>query len=85
MAVSRSREFEADRRGASFVGNGEPLARALKRLHETSRRVPMNVNPAEASMYIVNPLAGRKVSFATLFATHPPAEERIERLMSWRP
>jgi heat shock protein HtpX len=85
MAVSRSREFEADRRGASFVGNGEPLARALKRLHETSRRVPMNVNPAEASMYIVNPLAGRKVRFATLFATHPPADERIERLMSWRP
>jgi heat shock protein HtpX len=85
MAVSRSREFEADRRGASFVGNGEPLARALKRLHETSRRVPMNVNPAEASMYIVNPLAGRKVRFATLFATHPPADERIERLMSLRP
>jgi heat shock protein HtpX len=45
----------------------------------------MNVNPAQASMYIVNPLTGRKVNFAGLFSTHPPAEERVRRLRDWRP
>ena len=85
MAVSRSREFEADRTAARLIGAGEPLARALEKLHETAKRVPMNVNPAAAPMYIVNPFTGRKVAFAGLFSTHPPAEERIARLRSWRP
>lgn len=85
MALSRSREFEADRRGAGLIGSGEPLASALEKLHAAAKQIPMNVNPAQSSMYIVNPLTGRKVSFAKFFSTHPPAEERIERLRSWRP
>lgn len=85
MAVSRSREFEADRTGARLIGAGDPLARALEKLHETAKRVPMNVNPAQASMFIVNPFTGRKIAFAGLFSTHPPAEERIARLRNWRP
>jgi heat shock protein HtpX len=85
MAVSRSREYEADRSGAALVGGGEPLARALEKLQVAAKRVPMNVHPAQASLYIVNPLSGRKVSFAQWFSTHPPMEERIRRLRGWRP
>ena len=80
MAISRSREFEADRTGAELLGNGEPLARALEKLHEGAKKIPMHVHPAQASMYIVNPLTGRHVSFAKFFMTHPPMEERIARL-----
>ncbi|HEX2236607.1 MAG TPA: M48 family metalloprotease [Actinomycetota bacterium] len=80
MAVSRSRELEADRSGAALVGTGEPLARALQKLHAGARQIPMNVDPAHATMYIVNPLTGRNVSFKSLFMTHPPVEERIARL-----
>jgi heat shock protein HtpX len=80
MALSRSREFEADRTGAHLIGTGDPLARALEKMQIAAQRVPMNVNPAQATMYIVNPLSGRKVNFAKLFSTHPPTEERIERL-----
>lgn len=80
MAVSRSREFEADRGGAELAGNGESLARALEKLDVMSKRVPMDVNPAQASAYIVNPLAGKKANFASLFSTHPPVEERVKRL-----
>jgi len=80
MALSRSREFEADRSGARLVGDGEPLARALEKLEVTARRVPMNVAPARASMFIVNPLTGRQVSFARWFMTHPPTAERVSRL-----
>ncbi|MDQ4095604.1 MAG: zinc metalloprotease HtpX [Actinomycetota bacterium] len=83
-AVSRSREFEADRTGAALAGNGEPLARALEKLHESAKHVPMNVNPAQASMYIVNPFTGRKVMFASWFSTHPPVEERVARLRGFR-
>ena len=85
MAVSRSREFEADASGAALAGGGEPLARALEKLQLGAQRVPMNVHPAQASMYIVNPLSGRRVSFAGLFSIHPPMEERIRRLRTWRP
>jgi heat shock protein HtpX len=80
FAISRSREFEADRVGARFNGTGEPLARALEKLNETAKRVPMNVHPAQAQAYIVNPLTGRGAQFAKLFSTHPPVEERIARL-----
>jgi heat shock protein HtpX len=80
MAISRSREFEADATGARLAGNGEGLARALEKLNVYSHRVPMNVNPAAENMYIVSPLAGRKVAFTKLFSTHPPMEERIARL-----
>ena len=80
MAISRSREFEADRVGASLINGGEPLARALEKLHFAAQKIPMRVEPAQATKYIVNPLSGRKVSFAKLFSTHPPMEERIARL-----
>jgi len=80
MSLSRSREFEADRAGAQLAGSGEPLARALIKLDQAARAVPMEVQPAQASMYIVNPLTGRRIRFASLFLTHPPTEQRIDRL-----
>ena len=82
MALSRSREFEADRTGAALIGTGEPLARALEKLEQGARAVPMDVQPAQATKYIVNPLTGRRVSFAKLFLTHPPTAERVARLRS---
>jgi len=80
MALSRSREYEADRTGARLVADGEPLARALAKLDRGARTIPMAVDPVQASKYIVNPLSGRKVRFANLFTTHPPMEDRIRRL-----
>jgi heat shock protein HtpX len=80
MALSRSREYQADESGAHLIGDGEPLARALQKIDAAAKRVPMDVNPAEATQYIINPLTGRKINFANLFSTHPPTEERIERL-----
>jgi heat shock protein HtpX len=80
MAISRSREYEADACAARMLGTGEPLARALEKLDSAAERIPMNINPAEASAYIVNPLRGQSV--AKLFSTHPPMEERIARLRS---
>jgi heat shock protein HtpX len=80
MALSRSREFEADRTGAELLGTGEPLARALEKLEVAAARVPMDIAPAQAQAYIVNPLTGRKMSFANLFRTHPMTSERVARL-----
>jgi heat shock protein HtpX len=80
MALSRSREFEADRTGAELIGTGEPLARALEKLEVNAQRVPMDVRPAQAQAFIVNPLTGRDVSFANLFRTHPTTTERVARL-----
>jgi heat shock protein HtpX len=80
MALSRNREYEADRRGARLLNDGEPLARALEKLDRGTKLVPSNVNPALATAYIANPLAGQKVAFAKLFTTHPPMEDRIRRL-----
>src|SRR5215831_9317332 len=57
-ALSRSREYEADRSGAALLGTGEPLARALQKIEATAKQVPMNVDPAHASAYIINPLTG---------------------------
>jgi heat shock protein HtpX len=82
MALSRSREFEADRTGAELIGDGEPLARALQKLEAYAHRVPMDIAPAQAQAYIVNPLTGRQVSFGNLFRTHPTTEARVERLRS---
>ena len=82
MALSRSREYEADRSGARLIGDGEPLARALVKLEKGARTIPMDVNPAQAQAYIVNPLTGREMNFKTLFTTHPPTEDRIARLRS---
>ncbi|MFM8304197.1 MAG: M48 family metalloprotease [Actinomycetota bacterium] len=84
MALSRSREFEADRVGAEILGDPEPLARALERLDRAAAQVPLDVAPAQASHFIVNPLTGRQVQFARLFMTHPPIEERVARLRAAR-
>jgi heat shock protein HtpX len=78
MAISRSREYLADSTGAGFAGTPEGLARALDKLGQYSKRIPMNANPSTAHMFIVNPLSGR--SLMSLFSTHPPLEERIARL-----
>ena len=78
MAISRSREYLADSTGARFAGNPEGLARALEKLGQYSKKIPMNANPSTAHMFIVNPLSGR--SLMSLFSTHPPLEERIARL-----
>ena len=80
MSLSRSREFEADHSGAELLGTGEPLARALEKIDAYAKQVPMNVDPAHATAYIINPLSGRKVNFSNLFQTHPPTAERIARL-----
>jgi heat shock protein HtpX len=86
MAISRSREFEADRTGARLIGDGEPLARALLKLESGARQIPMDIDPAHASAFIVNPLSGRRVSFANLWRTHPTTEDRVARLRAgeWR-
>lgn len=78
MAISRSREYEADRGGAEFAGNPLSLANALRKLEVKAKEIPMNATPATAHMFIVNPLRGGGI--ATLFSTHPPMEERIARL-----
>lgn len=78
MAISRSREYQADATGAKICGNAQSLASALNQLENANRRHPMQVNPATAQMYIVNPLTGGQL--ANLFSTHPPIQERIKRL-----
>jgi len=84
-SISRSREFQADASAAKMIGTGEPLARALERLDAYASRIPGNVDPSQASAYIINPLKaqarGRSGSgMSKLFSTHPPTEERIARL-----
>ena len=80
MAISRSREYIADRTGAEICGHPKALASALQKLSTYNRQRPMQVNPAAAQMYIVNPLKGGTI--AGLFSTHPPMEERIRRLLA---
>jgi heat shock protein HtpX len=83
LAVSRSREYEADASGARLVGHPEGLAGALRKLQAAAERIPMrSAEPATAHLFIVNPLSGR--SLAGLFSTHPPLEKRIERLLFHR-
>jgi heat shock protein HtpX len=82
MAISRSREYLADETGAHLAHNPESLARALEKLSLGTQRIPMDASPATAHMFIVNPLTGR--SLMTLFSTHPPIEERVERLRAMR-
>jgi len=79
MAISRSREFAADEGGAQICGRPLSLANALRKLEQGTTRLPMeHVSPASAHLFIVNPLVGGGI--AKLFSTHPPVEERIERL-----
>jgi heat shock protein HtpX len=83
MALSRSREFEADRSGAELLHGGEDLAQALLKIEAYARQVPMNVDPSQAQAYIINPLTGRQMNFSNLFSTHPPTEQRVARLRSF--
>ena len=80
MALSRSREYEADHSGAELLGTGEPLAQALAKIETYAKQVPMDIDPAHATAYIINPFTGRKVQFASLFSSHPPTGDRIARL-----
>jgi len=88
LAVSRSREFEADASAARLLGEGDSLARSLEKLELGARALPMNANPATAHLFIVSPLTGGRGAagiMAKLMRTHPLTEERIERLRnrSW--
>ncbi len=87
MAVSRSREFQADASAARLMGDGEPLAQALEKLEYASQRVPSGVNLNQATSYIVNPLRAeaRGARGPRWFSTHPATEERVKRLrdMAW--
>jgi len=78
MAISRSREFQADATGARVSREPEALVSALRKISEYSERIPLPANPATAHLFIVNPLRG--VSLQNLFSTHPPLEQRIARL-----
>jgi heat shock protein HtpX len=84
LAVSRSREYQADESGALLSRDPEALAQALRKLDAASKQVPApaTVSPAEAHLFIVNPFQGRGAgrSLANLFSTHPPTEARIARL-----
>lgn len=81
LTISRTREYEADKTGAKTTHDPEALADALAKLEQGAAMRPMQVNPAAAHMYIVNPLAGlRGANMSNLFSTHPPIEERIRRL-----
>lgn len=84
MAISRSREFEADRGAAELLGSGDALANALERIEVLAAGRPMSVAPAQAQAYIHNPLnelrGGRNSGMARMFSTHPATEERIARL-----
>jgi heat shock protein HtpX len=78
LAVSRSREYQADATGAHFTGNPYALASALSKLDAYSRRLPMQATPSTAHLFIIQPFLG--MSFGSLFSTHPPIAKRIERL-----
>jgi heat shock protein HtpX len=80
LAISRSREYEADATGVKETGNPYALARALQKLDDYSRRIPMQAAPATAHLFIVAPLLGSG-GIANLFSTHPPIKERIRRLI----
>jgi heat shock protein HtpX len=82
-AISRQREFAADRGGADMVGSPTGLAQALRRIEAGVHQVPMDANPATAHMFIMQPFFVGGIG--KLFSTHPPTEERVRALMSYRP
>jgi heat shock protein HtpX len=82
MAISRSREYDADAGGAAVSGKPEALASALVKLSKSASLKPMDTNPSTAHLFIVNPLSGGAIM--TLFSTHPPLEKRIDRLMKMK-
>jgi heat shock protein HtpX len=86
MAISRAREFEADRGGAEISGDPQALASALQKIHRVAQGIPLEAaerHPETAQMMIMNPLSGRGI--ANLFSTHPATEERVARLMAMVP
>ncbi|HBV97954.1 MAG: protease HtpX [Peptococcaceae bacterium BICA1-7] len=82
LAISRSREYGADATGAQIAGSTDGLANALLKLESAAHRIPMRVNPSTSHLFIVNPLSG--ASMARLFSTHPPIQERVEKLRAMR-
>ena len=78
-AISRSREFEADRIGAQIAGTPGGLANALIKIERIQNRIPMDANPATAHMFIMMPFSGK--GLMSLFSTHPPTEKRIQKLL----
>jgi heat shock protein HtpX len=78
MAISRSREYEADAGAARLLGDPTPMISALRKLEVGAQRVPLEANPATAHMFIVSPLSGGGIS--KLFSTHPSIEDRVQRL-----
>ena len=82
LAISRTREYQADRDGARIVQDPDALASALAKLEAGARAAPMQVQQSTAHLFIVNPLAGGRMR--GLFSTHPPVEERVRRLREMR-
>jgi len=82
MAVSRSREYDADAASAKYIGSPYPLINGLQKLETWSKRIPMEASPATAHMFIIKPFTGQ--TFARLFSTHPSTEDRIARLQAMR-
>jgi heat shock protein HtpX len=80
LAISRSREYEADQTGAHITGNPMGLARALNKIDQYSKQVPLVVAPSQAHLWCAKPLTAGEV-FSSLFSTHPPIPKRIERLI----
>lgn len=80
LAVSRSREYEADATGAHITGNPYALASALEKLDAYSKRLPLQASPSNAHLFIVAPMVSAR-DLASLFSTHPPIAKRIERLI----
>jgi heat shock protein HtpX len=83
MAISRSREYDADAASAKYVGSPYPLINGLEKLETYSKRIPMDASPATAHMFIIQPFSGQR-SMMNLFSTHPSTEKRIARLQALR-
>jgi heat shock protein HtpX len=82
MAISRSREYDADAASAKYTGSPYPLIGGLQKLESWSKRIPMDATPSTAHMFIIQPFTGQ--SFMKLFSTHPSTEDRIARLQEMR-
>jgi len=87
MAISRTREYQADASAAALIGSGIPLANALKKLESSASKIPMEAEPATAHMFIVSPLTAKKsegLNIRNLFSTHPPIAKRVAALLGER-
>ena len=82
MAISRSREYEADAASAKYVGSPYPLIAGLEKLESWSKKIPMDASPATAHMFIIQPFTGGGVM--RLFSTHPATKDRVARLQAMR-